>query len=285
MKSSKNNIATPLIILVILFLLIGWGVYYSRSTNNNSSTPIPGDISDWKTYTNEQLGFKFKYPPDWNYRTVTDTSTNSSIQLFSPETYALIQKGDKDFLNNFMTLDVSNDKPQLPKFEGRTTDISGQTAVDTTWRADDLGSYVRKVRIFAQPTVTIDMYADLDTQQIEDEILATFTLTKIPAKPFITLKYPNGGERFVVGSDISLIWTSKDIQPQDDIVLSLYNVDNPGISKFRIKTVKNSGSANLHIDSGLVPGKYRVIIEDYMGDPGSMPYGDQSDSDFIIVAK
>ena len=67
--------------LVIFTLLISLGLVVSgcfnkpqavlvnENQNTNSDTAITTeeiDISDWKTYRNEEYGFEFKYPGDWN---------------------------------------------------------------------------------------------------------------------------------------------------------------------------------------------------------------------------
>lgn len=35
-------------------------------------TMQPPEYKDWRTYQNEEFGFRFKYPPIWQYRVVTD---------------------------------------------------------------------------------------------------------------------------------------------------------------------------------------------------------------------
>ncbi len=47
-----------LIIAIIAIALIGAGIYYL-----NQDTSV--GTSDWKTHTNEEYGFEFKYPPTW----------------------------------------------------------------------------------------------------------------------------------------------------------------------------------------------------------------------------
>jgi len=71
-----RKIFTPkFVALIIAIVLIGAGAYGAIWWwgNQNSNPPIGGAIpsatpdptADWKTYTNTQYGFEFKYPPIW----------------------------------------------------------------------------------------------------------------------------------------------------------------------------------------------------------------------------
>ena len=67
----------PIIILLLVAVIVALGVggyvalkknQESRSKNNAAVTQAPTtvvDTSTWKTYTNSQYGFEFRYPPIW----------------------------------------------------------------------------------------------------------------------------------------------------------------------------------------------------------------------------
>ncbi len=67
----KRNGFTPIIVLVVILLVVGgiWlGISKVRQNQNINpvSSPVPTvDTSNWKTYTNENYNFLFKYPNDW----------------------------------------------------------------------------------------------------------------------------------------------------------------------------------------------------------------------------
>ncbi|MFA5942188.1 MAG: hypothetical protein WC798_00735 [Candidatus Paceibacterota bacterium] len=105
MKNSQKGFIAPLLIIIIAVLAIGAGVYYysskngpsntNGSLNSNQTPPITTDNSvnnnvstqnpvvqpptspannssgetttGWKTYSNAQFNFSFKYPPDWGF--------------------------------------------------------------------------------------------------------------------------------------------------------------------------------------------------------------------------
>lgn len=59
MKFLKGS-ATIIIIVVLSLVIVGGGVWYFVIDKNEDAT------KDWKTHTNEEYGFEFKYPPeDW----------------------------------------------------------------------------------------------------------------------------------------------------------------------------------------------------------------------------
>lgn len=69
MKSQKGFII-PLIIAIIAILVVGGVVFVMQK--KEVKAPVIADISNWKTYTNIQYGFEFKYPN--NSYVVTDNS-------------------------------------------------------------------------------------------------------------------------------------------------------------------------------------------------------------------
>ncbi|MCR4333813.1 MAG: hypothetical protein NUV60_02260 [Patescibacteria group bacterium] len=82
-KNPQMRFATPLIIILIVVLLIGAGVYAYVQKGNQPADESPStqgitttQISDLKTYTNTQYGFEFEHPATW---TVAKTSGGLSL--------------------------------------------------------------------------------------------------------------------------------------------------------------------------------------------------------------
>jgi len=95
-QSGFAHLAAIVIIIVALLGTLGF-VYWmnfiqpkvSEVKKNNSSVIIPvtkkpvavDPMADWKTYTNAQYGFSFKYPADW---TVKESPTEKSNKIATP---------------------------------------------------------------------------------------------------------------------------------------------------------------------------------------------------------
>jgi len=94
MKSKKSIFIIFLIICVAIVLVAGYFIYQKYLLSNIKQNPTactmeakicpdgssvgrqgpncefaqcPNQNSEWKTYTNSEYGFEFKYPKDWNY--------------------------------------------------------------------------------------------------------------------------------------------------------------------------------------------------------------------------
>jgi len=92
-----NTISPWLLIALIVVILAGVGffgwIYWQKKTANPAPT-IPAPVSttsssvvstaDWKTYTNDQYGFSFKYPTGW----IVNTKDPKGITLNSPQSVA-----------------------------------------------------------------------------------------------------------------------------------------------------------------------------------------------------
>jgi len=96
---NKNNKGfAHLFILVVLALVIFGGIGYYAYKNGQlklipsenqaivSPTPTTGvdETENWKTYTNEEVGFEFKYPSNWQVVLPTNTSFTISNLYFDP---------------------------------------------------------------------------------------------------------------------------------------------------------------------------------------------------------
>ena len=99
-QKSQSGFAHLAIIIILIVALLGtlgfvyWQNYMQpknidtsqktpvENKDNNIITPVVADpIADWKTYTNAQYGFSFKYPVDW---TVQESPTEKSNKIATP---------------------------------------------------------------------------------------------------------------------------------------------------------------------------------------------------------
>lgn len=176
---------------LVVVLVIGIGIYYSKDKSevslntvpsNNSTVPsqnVSGEISDWKTYKNDQLGFEFKYPSNWQYRILNEKDIDDIVQLFSPEAWVEAQKGDKDGATNFIAFRSWKTDAYIKGLQGNSVTIAGKSAIDTGWTSSAMdGLPVRQIRFFVDPPVTIEMNALSETKAAEEKILSTFKFTK-----------------------------------------------------------------------------------------------------------
>ena len=75
---SKNKGFSAIVLIIILAILAGGGYAVWQKEDSNNKVPPPvintdeqidiannTDISDWQTYRNEEYGFEFQYPEDW----------------------------------------------------------------------------------------------------------------------------------------------------------------------------------------------------------------------------
>ena len=69
MKNTRKNFVL-LVCSVIIVIVVGGGFYYlkiglNKGTNNQVDPTTTNIIAGWNTYTNNQYGFEFQYPPTW----------------------------------------------------------------------------------------------------------------------------------------------------------------------------------------------------------------------------
>lgn len=94
MKNLQKGFVVPLVIAIVAVLAIGWGVYYSRTNKHQfeqSNTSLKNTTDnqnvDWKTFSDTQFGFRFKYPPDWkvnNQSFVYQSKPSINVLVSSP---------------------------------------------------------------------------------------------------------------------------------------------------------------------------------------------------------
>lgn len=123
----RNNgfVSLYLVIVISLLLIVGYFIYRNSDVNNKFAIPITNtqsqtskpalpdfsknvpvernvfDTSNWKTYSNKEIGLTFKYPPTWvsisdKYRVITPESGLDCFDKVSCAEFKLI------FGNDFM---------------------------------------------------------------------------------------------------------------------------------------------------------------------------------------
>jgi len=107
---NSSNWKRAAIVLATTALLAGTGGYLvgtNRSTSQYaekallqhteaviSPTPIPGSTANWKTYKNEKLGFKFKYPESYHVMEETENGVSFGNDVHTYLTISINQIKD-----------------------------------------------------------------------------------------------------------------------------------------------------------------------------------------------
>ena len=91
-KSHKKIIWLVLLVVIIVAIIGGLFLWRNHNRNNLIEVTIPLDQIDptanWKTYTNTENGFEFKYPPDWS--SVSSDSSTGPWMLQSSSTAEIV---------------------------------------------------------------------------------------------------------------------------------------------------------------------------------------------------
>lgn len=135
-KFSKSNvlILTPLIIVVIVFIIAGYFFLQNQQLQNvqkeisimSPTTVAKSETANWKTYANNNLEFSFQYPSDWenihlpnalegfvtigtreNVRTIINFNRHGVTSL--PKGYSSITEWFNDFKNKKQKSLLPND--------------------------------------------------------------------------------------------------------------------------------------------------------------------------------
>ena len=131
---NPKGFTTPQIIIFILALAVVVGGYFAFG--GKTQAPVPQvqtptstvaalDTSNWRTYTNNQYGFEFKYPAQFYVVSESPGSTESGDIRFSVALDDIQFKGQERF-RHYTTIAVY-EKPSLETFfNGLVDDLTGQ---------------------------------------------------------------------------------------------------------------------------------------------------------------
>lgn len=221
---SQKGFVTPLIIVIVAILALGGGVfyylnkpiklnYYVHPVATTTSTVISISTStnntvDWKTYTDTQYGFEFKYPPTFEILQVQTEAFNDLVQIaISPVKY--------DNSNTIWTLIINRDNCNTDNRAGRFCLKNGDLSYNFTCQHDNVGVYdysqFNKF-ITTLKFITLDPVAcTMDAKMCPD---GTYVGRSGPNCEFvcpnneslITLISPNGGEQWSLDHEQVISW-------------------------------------------------------------------------------
>ncbi len=199
-ESAKNRY---LIATVLILVAVGLGSWVWRNQipklyptptptidqqpAGSSSVPIPDTTADWQTYRNEEYGFEFKYPNDWQSTEFLDLGWTEFGVSFDPNKINL----GSEYLGKVM-FQVQKNPPNLSDYNNgdylvEDILISDKKAVKVTPRK-------APKQDFRDPYTTIFVFSELDDGQpfmlaldnsliesdkkIFEQILSTFKFIK-----------------------------------------------------------------------------------------------------------
>lgn len=84
---TKRKTWVTLLITVIAVFAIGAGVYYFGHTNSQKVENSNQQISEWKTYDSQLLGFSLKYPASWGEPKTDTWAKGSSVSFVNDAFY------------------------------------------------------------------------------------------------------------------------------------------------------------------------------------------------------
>jgi len=205
---TKKIIAIVIAIVVIMVLIIGW--FLSKRTQplpqQDKVQPVIEDqsgagvqseynITTWKTYTNEKLGFEIKYPASWfaiesdnENRVYFQNISKDSLKKPYPDNLRMIwisyDQKESDESNFFVT-----NSPDLVKYQTDVNGVSvniyedrlaetGEIFTDAFWKSKDNQLYSASTLGGEFATVKAAREANAEQNQILKKILSTFKFTK-----------------------------------------------------------------------------------------------------------
>lgn len=205
-KTKKGNmtiIAIIIVVVVIAIGIIGWLLSrraqqapppQAKAQPATETTQSADDITNWKTYTNEKLGFEVKYPANWfaiesdnENRVYFQNISKDSLKKPYPDNLRMVwisydQKESDE--SNFLVESSANLKKYSANVEGVNINIyedslaeTGETFTDAFWRYNDQ-LYSASTLGGEFSTANAAGKAETEQNKILKEILSTLQFTK-----------------------------------------------------------------------------------------------------------
>jgi hypothetical protein len=146
-----------------------------------TTTPTPDETANWKTYTNTQYSFSFKYPLDWSF----DEEKPSTIVFGPTSTINHIGETVSPYVSRFITLTISDSTPNQDLIVFKNISPSLSPAWKDTKVGEIDGKEVRHLGclsgnckdIIFQHDKTIFDFFDQNNLKELNQILSTFKFT------------------------------------------------------------------------------------------------------------
>ena len=192
---SKIKILWPVVGILALIIVVSFTHFYKISKPIPAPNQPIDETADWKTYTNEQYGFEFKYPSDWQFENSLnkscDTAKSKCVFGLLNKPASNQNKGDLDFhdgvsMRFFITTGLTKEIQeyvQYPKGYPGGKDFSSYEFTGTSETESDYQVSAFKILpnssviIFDWDRVGISV-EDLSFDKYLNQILSTFKFTK-----------------------------------------------------------------------------------------------------------
>jgi hypothetical protein len=271
----------------------------STETSVPTTAPISTSVSAYESYVNYNPAYKL-----FNSYVVDNSSDEPFVSVLQPNGGEWYTKGGMIF--GVFGTNFPKDTPINIFFIGQNSEIhTSATMVKSTNNKQNFGFMIPndippgeyKLRVARSNIKSDGSSSACYTNCIQDISDGYFQIISEESKPKMTLSYPNGGEIFKEGDNISIKWDSQAISNLQTITISLQMLHlNGSIGKEISRNVPNTGTYNWlvkpiqpfyesEVGSMVYPnGQYKVGIMCHRTDLNCnfTPNNDQSDDYFTI---
>ncbi len=287
MKYQKRFVTPILITIITLMILVGGLYLYIKNsgTSNGVTATELSAVSDWKTYSDIERGFEFKYPEEWPLVDAEDWDLNLSLKG-SPEmnigeglqkserTMELLQKlsieaypatafryniysftnsnGVK--INSYSSFDRDTDTFRAFYFDADKTTISFSLRSEVN--CSDCSSHVTGNEQFFIKNPVYKNIIDSIKFIKKNEVKAVDST--------VVILFPNGGETFNTTDQLAIKWWDDEDAGDRDIYIT--DMKPQGV-KFTIRSsvfMRSSGVDGNYINlwdiSNIPVGKYKIQV-------------------------
>lgn len=267
-------------ILVLLVLVIGLsaGAYYYLAQQkptepSPTQTPTATQVEDWKTYTNREHGFEFKYPPDlyvnhYQESPFSETWSLSTKELSQEETKSLSKDSLANNVGIFISFQPQNTIKNYESYhlrldnyrKGDNIIIDGKDAsslISTTIDNKEVVEYIMEfndgilgIQGFSQGeegsvlTQILSTFRFLDEEKADTSSWITYTNTqfgyslKYPPNWYLSKESEHLGQVYVSSYDTTSGFRGDGSPPTNEMIIDIYTNpkdENYSIEKYSTK--------------------------------------------------
>jgi len=260
----------PILIVSVFAIFVGMAIFNMLSNLNSDLTSIllapevkrPENIQNvtagWKIYQNEEYGFLFQYPEEYDNIENCKIIEGKLSKLQMGQITIEVLDVDKFiyYLQNTLK-EYSSESILIDKKQG--------IKVNYVWGGikDTFVFFIEKNKIYK-----ISLYGGTSCLEIGQKrsdvpsdsgtfkkILSTFKFYK-PQKEFIRVISPNGGENLKIGETYNVTWNSRGIEDN----VKIYLEEKINKKRIEIGNASNTGSFDWTIDK-VFDDAYKLVVE------------------------